>query len=362
MTAEVTTSELPEGWIWGIYSGLAEALRLFEGKPVDIYSFREGTVFRAKSRQGVLVPVMTITGAYYDFALYETPLLGFLCHSSGISTVSSRYRMRCGKKTLLAFGIRRAHPAIAPMIDRASYIGGCDAVSSIAGAELIGHPPQGTMPHASVIVFGDSAKAFAAYSESVSGDEKKIVLVDTFSDERQESLLAAMNIKGLYGIRLDTPKSRRGSLPSIVSEVRWELNSKGHGDIKIFVSGGIREDDLADLIDAGVDGFGVGTAISNASVIDYSLDIVEVDGSAIAKRGKFSGRKEVYRCPDCFQFDVLPEGSGVPSCNVCDLKEEKMLRKVMSKGRLVSKTESPDETRNYVIRQLSKIRTPDMST
>jgi nicotinate phosphoribosyltransferase len=360
VTAEVTSSELPEGWTWGVYTGLEEALRLFEGRPVDMYSFREGTVFRAKSRKGVLVPVMTISGPYYDFALYETPLLGFLCHSSGISTVSSRYRIRCGEKTLLAFGIRRAHPAIAPMIDRASYIGGCDAVSSIAGAELIGHPPQGTMPHASVIVFGDSAKAFEAYSASVSGDERKIVLVDTFSDERQESLLAAMSVKGLYGVRLDTPRSRRGSLPSIVSEVRWELDRRGHRDVKIFVSGGIREEDIGDLIAAGVDGFGVGTAISNASVIDYSLDIVEVEGEAISKRGKFSGRKQVYRCPGCFQFDVLPEGSAVPTCSNCNLKEENMLRKVISNGKIVSKTESTDEIRNYVISQLSKIRMSDI--
>src|SRR5437867_8571773 len=36
---------------------------------------------------------------------------------------------RSGTKTILSFGIRRAHPALAPMIDRACYIGGLDAVS-----------------------------------------------------------------------------------------------------------------------------------------------------------------------------------------------------------------------------------------
>src|SRR5438046_2786722 len=81
---------------------------------------------------------MVLEGRYVDFCTYETPLLGLLCHASGIATMAARVRRSAGTKTILSFGIRRAHPALAPMIDRACYIGGFDAVSSLVGARLLG--------------------------------------------------------------------------------------------------------------------------------------------------------------------------------------------------------------------------------
>ena len=40
-----------------------------------------------------------------------------------------------------------------------------------------------------------------------------------------------------------------------------------------------------------VDAYGVGTAIANAPVLNFGLDIMEIDGQPIAKRGKHSGSK-----------------------------------------------------------------------
>ena len=37
------------------------------------------------------------------------------------------------------------HPAVAPMIERAAYIGGCDGVSTLLAAELMGIAPTGTI-------------------------------------------------------------------------------------------------------------------------------------------------------------------------------------------------------------------------
>ena len=47
-----------------------------------------------------------------------------------------------------------------------------------------------------------------------------------------------------------------------------------------------------------VDAFGVGGAIASAPVIDFALDIVEIGGTARAKRGKRSGIKQVFACRD----------------------------------------------------------------
>jgi nicotinate phosphoribosyltransferase len=43
---------------------------------------------------------------------------------------------------------------------------------------------------------------------------------------------------------------------------------------------------------APVDAFGVGSAISAASAIDFTADIKEVDGRPVAKRGRIPGLTE----------------------------------------------------------------------
>jgi len=37
--------------------------------------------------------------------------------------------------------------------------------------------------------------------------------------------------------------------------------------------------------------YGVGTSITNARVIDFAMDIIEIDGKPLAKRERCQGRK-----------------------------------------------------------------------
>jgi nicotinate phosphoribosyltransferase len=46
------------------------------------------------------------------------------------------------------------------------------------------------------------------------------------------------------------------------------------------------------------DGFGVGSWVTDADPMDFGLDIVEVEGDPVAKRGRLPGAKEVYRTAD----------------------------------------------------------------
>ncbi len=57
-------------------------------------------------------------------------------------------------------------------------------------------------------------------------------------------------------------------------EVRWELDIRGFKGVKLFVSGGIMEEDLP-MLNGFVDAYGIGTSISNATVVDFSMDISE---------------------------------------------------------------------------------------
>ncbi|MEM0448683.1 MAG: nicotinate phosphoribosyltransferase [Methanomassiliicoccales archaeon] len=354
--AELTTGSLPNDWSWAVLCGVEEVLRLFEGKKVTIRGLPEGTVFKARSRRGLRVPVLSIEGPYSEYCVLETPLLGLLCHSTGVATMAARARIAAEDATLLSFGVRRMHPAISPMIDRSAYIGGCDGVSSLIGAEVIGIPPSGTMPHALVVMMGDQAQAFKAFDEVIDPSVPRIALVDTYSDEKAEAIMAAKAIKDLSAVRLDTPASRRGSLPDLVREVRWELDIRGFGHVKIIVSGGLDERTIPELRKAGADGFGVGTSISNAPTVDFALDIVEKDGEPVAKRGKLGGRKASYRCQRCMEWEVVPWGHKTPKCHICGDFMQSMEVELMREGIRAHEEREPSKVRKYVLQQLKAVR------
>jgi len=143
VVAEVTTGSLPDRRPWGVLCGIEEVARLFEGVPVDVHSMPEGSVFHPQDLKGVRMPLITVEGVYHDFCELETPMLGFICQESGVSTRAAYVKLAAGRKPVVAFGARRAHPALAPALDIAAYIGGVDGVSTLMGAEAIGDPPLG---------------------------------------------------------------------------------------------------------------------------------------------------------------------------------------------------------------------------
>src|SRR5881296_443132 len=322
VVAEVTTGALPNDWPWGIFCGLEEVVHLLEGKGVSLWALPEGSVFPPKTHQGIPLPVMILEGPYEEWALYETPVLGMICQASGIATKAARIRKLANGKQVLSFGVRRMHPGIAPLIERSVTIGGLDAITTPLGADLLGVPAIGTMPHA---------------------------LVDTYYDEKTEALMAVEAIPDLAGVRLDTPASRRGNFAAIVREVRWELDLRGHKDVKIFVSGSADEKSIPALLEAGVDGFGVGTSLSNAPTIDFALDLVEVDGKPAAKRGKFGGRKDLQRCPKDGTYDV-----GMRACPVCGAKMAPAYTQHLDHGRVTTPLPALDAIRERAMRETER--------
>ncbi|MEM4481592.1 MAG: nicotinate phosphoribosyltransferase [Desulfurococcaceae archaeon] len=344
--------KLPRGFEWAVFAGLEECLYLLKDKPVDVYAMPEGTLFKAGE------PLMIVEGYLDDFIIYETALLGILRHYSSIATKAARVKRLALDKTLLFFGLRALHPAIAPMVDRAAYIGGIDAVSGVASNKHLGLQPQGTMPHALIIAFGNQVEAWKAFDEVIEPETPRVMLVDTFYDERVEALMAANALgKKLYGVRLDTPSSRRGDMRLIVEEVRWTLKLHGYDNVKIVVSGGVDEKEIIKLRDL-VDVFGVGTSIAMPPSIDISADIVEVfednEWKPITKRGKLPGAKQVYRKrPGLNDIVTLLERGGKMPADY-----QPLMRKYIEAGRVASALPSLREIRDYVIEQLKEVPEP----
>lgn len=346
---EVTTGDLPDAYDWAVLSGLHEVVALLEGHKVDLWSLPPGTLFTAKTPRGIPTPVAYLEGAYGDICVYETPALGLWCEASGIASKAARVRKAAGDHEVISFGVRRMHPALAPFIERHVFMGGLDEVTTPIGAALLGRKPVGTMPHALTIAMGGPREAFEALAKHLEKGVPRIALVDTYSDEKTESILAAEVIPDLAGVRLDTPASRRGNFAQIVREVRWELDHRGHKDARIYASGSIDEAAIPGLIAAGVDGFGVGTKLSNAPTVDFAMDIVEREGKPAAKRGKFSGRKDLLRCGSCGTLEV-----GASACPTCGRAVKPALVQWLKAGKSVRKLPPEKDVRSFVIAQLEE--------
>ena len=109
------------------------------------------------------------------------------------------------------------------------------------------------------------------------------------------------------------------------------------------------------LREVGVDGFGVGTWISNAPTVDFAMDIVEVEGRPAAKRGKLGGRKQVWRCENCFNDLVQPASSRPPSCPKCGGEMRPLLQPLIRDGEIVADLPDPGEIRCWVLEQLKRV-------
>ncbi|MDK2901949.1 Nicotinate phosphoribosyltransferase pncB1 [Koleobacter methoxysyntrophicus] len=274
----------------GVLAGLDEVLNLLKDKDLEIWGLPEGETFESKET------VLRIRGPYKELAVFETPLLGILASSCGWATAARECREAAGDKIFICFGARHVHPAVASVMERAAVIGGASGASCILAAKLLNLNPTGTVPHAAFLIAGDTLTISRAYDEVMPPDSPRIILVDTFKDEVEETLRVADLLKDkLDGIRLDTPSERGGVTPDLVKEVRALLNLKGYGHVKIFVSGGLTPEKIRVLSEAGADAFGVGSYISSASPIDMTMDVKEVDDKPVAKRGRLPGIIENHK-------------------------------------------------------------------
>jgi nicotinate phosphoribosyltransferase len=347
--AEIRLKSFPQpDWTFGILAGIEEAAALLEGLPVNVWAMDEGTLF------GPDEPVLVIEGTYTDWAQYETALLGFLCQASGIATKAARCKRAAGDRQVISFGARRMHPALAPMIERNAFVGGCDGVAVTKSAELIDADPMGTIPHALVLLFGDTVEALKAFHEVVDPKVRRVALIDTLQDEKFEAIRVAEALgKDLYAVRLDTPSSRRGDFFRILEEVRWELDIRGFEHVKILASGGIDEYEILRL-NPMADGYGVGTSIANAPVLSFALDIMEIEGRPMAKRGKRSGAKQVWRMPGTVRNVLLPASKPTPTAPD-GRPAEALLKPLIAGARIVRDLPPPRTIREYVLEQMARI-------
>jgi len=274
----------------GVLCGMEEVKALLarvlpKGK-CEVWALAEGEAIKGRE------VVLRITAPYQSYGLYETAIDGILAHCSGWATAARECVEAAQGIPVVSFGARHVYPTVAGIMDYAAIVGGCVGCSSIAGAKLAGVEPSGTIPHALILVIGDTVEATQAFDKHMPAGVPRVALVDTFKDEVEESVLVAQALgEKLTSVRLDTPPERGRVTPELVKEVRARLDMAGFKKVKIFASGGINLERIRQFVEAGapVDAFGVGSYISGAKPIDFTADLHEIEGKPIAKRGRIPG-------------------------------------------------------------------------
>jgi nicotinate phosphoribosyltransferase len=266
----------------------------------DVDAMPEGTVFFPDE------PILRVVAPLPEAQLVETRIVNLLHLESLIASKAARFVLAAPGKTLVDFGLRRAHGTEAGLLAaRTAYIAGFDGTATVRAGQRFGIPLYGTMAHSFVQAYDSEVVALERFARAY--PEGSTLLIDTYDTEA-----AAAKVVGLVprlreaGVRIAAVRIDSGDLGAHARRVRRILDEGGLADVKIFASGGLDEYLVARLAtESPIDGFGIGTNLvtsQDAPGLDCAYKLQEYAGRARRKRSEgkatWPGRKQVYRTVD----------------------------------------------------------------
>jgi nicotinate phosphoribosyltransferase len=317
----------------------------------DVDAMAEGTAFFADE------PIVRVTAPLPQAQLVETRLINIVHFQSLVASKAARMVLAAGGRTLIDFGLRRAHGAEAGLFAaRAAYIAGFAGTATVLADPLFGIPIFGTMAHSFIQAHDDEMTAFEDFARSRPAN--LVLLIDTYDTEAGARKVVALAPRlseagiTLSGVRLDS-----GDLAAHAREVRGILDAGGLTEVRIFASGGLDEDKIADFVAEGapIDGFGVGTSLTtseDAPALDCVYKMQEYAGLPRRKRSEgkatWPGRKQVFR-----------QRTGDVLTVVGDAQDgEPLIRPVMRAGKIAAPLPSLAEIRTHAAAELERLPEP----
>lgn len=320
----------------------------------DVHAIPEGTVFFADE------PILRVTAPLPEAQLVETRLINILHFQSLIAAKAARMMLAAPGKLLVDFGLRRAHGYEAGvMAARASYITGFAGTATMLAEKCFGIPTFGTMAHSFIQAYDDEITAFEEFAQS--RPDHLTLLIDTYDTEAGARKVVALapRLKA-RGITIRSVRLDSGDLIALSKSVRNILDKGGLGEVGIFASGGLAEDDLAEMLqaEAPIDGFGIGTSLTTSSdvpALDCAYKLQEYDGLPRRKRsiGKVTwpGRKQVWRR---YGSDGRMAGD-ILSIESDHHSGEPLIQPVMRAGRRIGPPPTLAEIRARATRDLARL-------
>ncbi len=323
----------------------------------DVHAIPEGRVFFANE------PILRVTAPMPQAQLAETRLINILHFQSLVAAKAARMVLAGPGKVLVDFGLRRAHGAEAGlMAARASYIAGFTGTATVLAEEQFDIPTFGTMAHSFVEAFDSESAAFECFAHA--RPKNLTLLIDTYDTEGAAKKVVALAPRlAAQGIKVRAVRLDSGDLIALSKSVRRILDDGGLAEVTIFASGGLDEDYMAEIIEAGapIDGFGLGTSLTTSAdvpALDCAYKLQEYAGLPRRKRsaGKatWPGRKQVWR-----RYDADGRMAGdVLSLETDSQAGEPLIEIVMKHGRRVGQKPSLAEIRARAANDLARLPEP----
>jgi nicotinate phosphoribosyltransferase len=320
----------------------------------DVHAMPEGSVFFADE------PILRVTAPMPQAQLVESRLVNLLQFQTLVASKAARCVLAAPGRTLVDFGLRRAHGAEAGLLAaRASFIAGFTGTATVLAERRFGIPCFGTMAHSFVQAHDDEVEAFTHFARTQK--RNVVLLIDTYDTVAGARRVVELDrTLSAEGIRVDAVRLDSGDLVSLSHEVRAVLDRGGCEHVRIFASGGLDEDVLARLIGAGapIDGFGIGTSLdvsADAPYLDCVYKLQEYAGRARRKRSTakatWPGRKQVYR-----EYDA----SGTMCRDTVTVEDdardgEPLIVKVMDNGRRIARPPTLEQVREHTAQSLARL-------
>ena len=308
-------------------------------------------------------PILRVAAPLPQAQLVETRIMNVLHYQSLIASKAARMMLAARGKLLVDFGLRRAHGAEAGvMAARASYLVGFAGTATVLAEKLYGIPTFGTMAHSFVEAHDDESAAFEKFSRS--RPQNLTLLIDTYDTEAgaRKVVELAPRLKA-DGITIRSVRLDSGDLSALSRSVRRILDDGGLKDVNIFASGGLDEDAVAEIVQAGapIDGFGIGTSLATSSdvpALDCAYKLQEYAGLGRRKhslgKATWPGRKQVWRrygADGRIAGDILSIESDRQS-------GEPLIQLVMQGGRRVAPSPTLSEIRARAAREFERLPEP----
>jgi nicotinate phosphoribosyltransferase len=320
----------------------------------DVHAIPEGSVCFPNE------PLIRITAPLLQAQLVESRLINILHFQTLIASKAARMVLAAPGKVQADFGLRTAHGAEAGLFSaRASYIAGFSGAANVAAGARYGIPIVGTMAHSYIQVHGDEMTAFEDFARA--RPDGVILLIDTYDTEQgaRKVVELAPRLKAdgiaIRGVRIDS-----GDLTAMARKVRAIFDAGGLKDVIILVSGGIDEDVLQGMMQAGapIDGFGIGVSLATSQDVpafDCAYKLQEYDGVPKRKlsEGKqtWPGRKQVWRS---YGADGRMAGD-VLSLESDKQSGEPLIVPVMKDGKRLARPPSLADIRARAVRDLARL-------
>jgi nicotinate phosphoribosyltransferase len=319
----------------------------------SVHAMAEGTPFFANE------PILRVTAPMIEAQLLESRLLNIIHFQTLIASKAVRCVLAAHGKSLIDFGMRRAHEADAALFAaRAAYLAGFDGTATVDAGRRFGIPLSGTMAHSFIEAHDEEEQAFRHFISS--RPESVTLLIDTYDTQRAAHRIVALTrnleTRGVRGairaVRIDS-----GDLAAEARAVREIFDLAGYRQVRIVLSGGLDEYSIDRMVrDAvPVDSFGVGTALDvshDAPALDMAYKLEEYAGKPRRKRslGKVTspGVKQVLR-------ERGPEGRVLGDCLVLEAEGDRagsLLKQVMRGGRRVAGDPPLNGIRESCIREV----------